>query len=98
VKVEVVPTRSDALSPVERGALLLDEHAPGWWQRIDLDTLDLSRSDQCVCSQAFGGGFEGWLEGERLFGTARDWVYDYGFHGFRQDEWVALIRAHWGEA
>ena len=36
---------------VERGAALLDEHAPGWENVIDLKTLNLSSCEACVCGQ-----------------------------------------------
>lgn len=36
---------------VERGARLLDEHFPGWWKRINLDTLRMNRCTQCVVGQ-----------------------------------------------
>lgn len=38
---------------VERGARWLDENFPGWEGRIDLDTLELSSSEQCICGQVF---------------------------------------------
>lgn len=39
----------------ERGAALLDARRPGWWQRIDLDRLDLSDTCDCVAGQISGG-------------------------------------------
>jgi hypothetical protein len=36
---------------VATGAAFLDEHDPGWWQRINLATLDLSRERHCVLGQ-----------------------------------------------
>jgi hypothetical protein len=36
---------------VARGAALLDEREPGWWQRIDLETLDLGAPCHCVLGQ-----------------------------------------------
>jgi hypothetical protein len=36
---------------VAAGAAFLDEHDPGWWQRIDLPTLDLSCESHCVLGQ-----------------------------------------------
>jgi len=41
---------------VAAGAAFLDEHDPGWWRpdverAIDLDELDLSRTDECVLGQ-----------------------------------------------
>ncbi len=39
---------------VANGAALLDEHLPGWHERIDLDTLDISSCDKCMLGQLFG--------------------------------------------
>jgi hypothetical protein len=36
---------------VAKGAAFLDEREPGWWQRIDLDTLDLMAPCLCVLGQ-----------------------------------------------
>lgn len=36
---------------VAKGAALLDEREPGWWQRIDLDTLDLKAPCRCILGQ-----------------------------------------------
>jgi hypothetical protein len=38
---------------VDRGAALLDEREPGWAEKIDLDTLDLSSSCGCVLGQLY---------------------------------------------
>lgn len=40
-----------AAEAVANGAQLLDEKLPGWWRTIDLETLNLSRCDLCVCGQ-----------------------------------------------
>lgn len=37
----------------DAGAAWLDEHRPGWWQRINLDTLDLGEPCRCVLGQEF---------------------------------------------
>lgn len=39
---------------VERGAALLDEKRPGWWQRIDLGRLDLAENCDCILGQLDG--------------------------------------------
>lgn len=39
------------LECAERGAELLDNRWPGWWQEIDLSRLDLSDSCNCVLGQ-----------------------------------------------
>lgn len=36
---------------VAAGAVFLDEHDPGWWQRIDLAVIDLGSPCCCVLGQ-----------------------------------------------
>ena len=45
----------DLRTRIERGAKLLDERAPGWRERIDLDRLDMGGCFDCVLGQLFGG-------------------------------------------
>jgi hypothetical protein len=40
---------------VAAGAAWLDANRPGWWQRINLATLDLGDPCRCVLGQDFGG-------------------------------------------
>lgn len=45
------------MSPKERvvkGATLLDEMEPGWYQKIDLVTLNLRNCFSCVIGQVYG--------------------------------------------
>lgn len=69
---------------VERGAALLDEKRPGWWQEIDLGTLDIRSTCGCILGQ-IGSllGDDGYLT---RFSTGLDAVRlevpqarDYGF-------------------
>jgi hypothetical protein len=39
---------------VNAGALWLDQHHPGWVDRINLDILDLYDCQKCVLGQMFG--------------------------------------------
>lgn len=43
----------------ERGALFLDEHRPGWAQKIRLGELDLRSNRKCVLGQLFGTFHDG---------------------------------------
>jgi hypothetical protein len=45
---------------VARGAALLDEREPGWWQRIDLSKLDLASTCRCVLGQLFSIADDNW--------------------------------------
>lgn len=38
---------------IERGALLLDSHLPGWYAEINLIDLDLRRDCGCILGQLF---------------------------------------------
>lgn len=40
---------------VARGVAWLDEHYPGWFKAIDLETLDVSKCDICVLGQVYSG-------------------------------------------
>ncbi len=37
-----------------RGADLLDDWIPGWYNRVNLDALDISDCDNCVLGQLYG--------------------------------------------
>jgi len=47
---------------VETGIDLLDSEAPGWVNCIDLDTLDMSTTGNCVLGQVYGDFFIGMAE------------------------------------
>lgn len=44
---------------VERGAALLDERAPGWATKVDLETFVLADCKRCVLGQVFFSYFNG---------------------------------------
>lgn len=52
-------TRPSAVIPgsAARGAAFLDEHVPGWADRIDLAALDLDSCTKCVLGQLFDGSY-----------------------------------------
>lgn len=39
---------------VERGALHLDEHIPGWANKINLERFQISSAENCVIGQLYG--------------------------------------------
>lgn len=47
-------TLENARTRVQRGAEYLDEHDPGWHQRVDTKTLELSNGAHCVLGQLHG--------------------------------------------
>lgn len=44
------------------GSAWLDEHRPGWVDRIDLETLDLGNGCHCVLGQEYHGFSSGLVE------------------------------------
>lgn len=42
------------LERVEKGAGFLDRHYPGWWQHMNLGTLDIASCQECVLGQVYG--------------------------------------------
>lgn len=60
---------------VAAGAAFLDEHDPGWDQRIDLDSLDLDHTCKCILGQAFADETE-WHN------RCYDSGYDYAVNRF----------------
>lgn len=59
---------------VRAGVSLLDEQVPNWWNRIDLDELDIGSCYNCVLGQLFGGFIKGWNSLRLKFN-----IEDYGF-------------------
>lgn len=51
---ETKPAEDDLDPRVLKGVLYLDEHYPGWANRINLRTFDLSQSENCVVGQLMG--------------------------------------------
>lgn len=87
---------------VAKGAAFLDERTPGWWQRIDLSSLDMDDADQCVFGQVCGPYHESAIE---IFGN--NWGAPAA-HGFNAEggertyaEWafeIAELDAEWRRA
>jgi hypothetical protein len=84
---------------VAAGAAWLDEHRPGWADRINLDELDLANPCKCVLGQEYGRfvlgddlildeGSESWMLG---FDVA-ELVQDGRYAGERYTELTAAWR------
>jgi hypothetical protein len=70
---------SDELAErVERGAALLDERRPGWWDEVDVGRLDFDSCEECVLGQLWGS----YGSGKKRLGL--DWrgATKLGFVGF----------------
>lgn len=56
---------------VAAGAAFLDEREPGWWQRIDLDRLEMASECRCVLGQLSTDVAPWWPDVVREFGLRR---------------------------
>lgn len=83
----------------ERGADLLDDMSPGWFNLVDLNTLEMSLFSTCVLGQVYG---EYGLGMESLgFDINNEVGARYGFHANRGEldynrlnaSWKALVKA-----
>lgn len=93
---------------VARGAALLDEKLPGWAERIDLATLELSSCYRCVLGQLFArhplpteNAFSPYGLGVVALALADERPSWYGFDGKDADslnvEWRRVIIKRRGE-
>ena len=59
---------------VRRGAELLDRVHPGWREKIQIDTLDISSTRHCILGQLYGSYSEGLNAVGRVW-TGRHWGF-----------------------
>lgn len=90
---------------VARGVALLDEKHPGWWERIDVDRLNLRSGCNCVLGQTWDGDYAGsstaymhHLDALLPEESYRD--YEFGFDaeaedGEEQDDEYDALTAEW---
>jgi len=76
---------------VARGAALLDERIPGWWQRINLPELDMRCN--CIIHQLFNGSYLRAVEDDLGLPNGADDT-DHGFL-WRSDSEVRALDAEW---
>jgi hypothetical protein len=81
---------------IERAADLLDQTAPGWDRRIDLDALDMSHSRYCIIGQIHGSYYSGLA---KIDGEAQERPAAFGFmtwgretFGTLTDKWRDYLR------
>jgi hypothetical protein len=84
---------SEITKRVERGAALLDEKRPGWWQGIDLDRLDISSCSDCIAGQIGGGNYLIGAEGAGLWTWEEDVAHGFGAEAASFAEYGALTAA-----
>lgn len=77
---------------IKAGMALLDEKAPGWREKIDLEELDLGECHACILGQVFGH----YNAGKRALAEADNEPVRYGFdcHPTNYD----LLTQAWKEA
>lgn len=79
-------------SAMRESVALLDRFAPDWFNRVNLDTLDMMSSTDCVLGQVFANqGSNGWMHGLRLFRQVVPNFDDVAFANWHET-WVAVIR------
>jgi hypothetical protein len=96
-------TRAEARQRVERGAALLDEKSPGWREKVDPETLEMSSGCGCILGQVYGdymGGLHrlasNWWEvadtrlGFMVDGESDNDIADYVI---LQNAWLELLGA-----
>lgn len=74
---------------VEAGIAFMDKHLPRWRNRVDVDSLDLMDTCDCVLGQIFGS----YADGLELLGLDKAGGRRLGFHALPGRSWVALTRA-----
>lgn len=97
-------TSEDFISQtVAAGAQLLDEKIPDWYQRIDLDTLNMADPCNCICGQLSDDGdwtpvvdFLSGINSETYIDSdMKAWtrfVSEHGFFSSTHDSWVVAIK------
>lgn len=95
----------DAVTRVANGVAWLDRTTPGWPILVDLETLELTNSDQCIAGQVFRHQAEtshiartGYSLLMALYGA--QWCVDHGFAGpwsEVREQWIAVIEARFSE-
>lgn len=87
----------DVAERVASGAALLDEKRPGWWREIDLATLDIGDTCNCVVGQLIGGSARRRLDGlPAVTGSFEyaPWPWKFGMNGDPESltaEWKRVI-------
>ncbi len=73
-----------------RGAAVLERAKPGSVAQLDVDTLDIARSNNCALGQIYGGYGEGLTIVGRLMDTS---ITSYGFNGINADDNAELTKS-----
>jgi len=79
---------NDLHARVKRGAALLDQHYPGWAEKINQKTLDMISSCRCILGQLYG---DFWTGKAHLFSEGHDKAIRHTKYHERWLGWVDLI-------
>lgn len=81
-------------SDVRKGASVLDKMCPGWFDRIDVDRIDMTSWDDCILGQLYGVFHTGLreldLHDASLFGFICGSTWDCTCHELK-DPWIVEI-------
>lgn len=91
----------DIYTRVVRGATLLDQKAPGWYNRINMFDLDIASCSRCILGQLYSGiptelnFIDRYYNGESALGiTSRTEAAYYGFWSAycmcKSEEWMLI--------
>lgn len=92
-----MPTQAEYEARMQKGIELLDVQFPEWWEKINLDTLDIASGTMCMTAQSYGiktGEDPYWTKGADMFGldpygegegSNYENVSDYIGHGFNSE-------------
>jgi hypothetical protein len=76
------------------GAAFLDEKRPGWWQLINLGTLDLQDGCTCIGGQLAGAG-QLYVHFVTELGLSYSDEIEYGFDGDEDGSEYEALTAAW---
>ena len=82
---------------VARGAALLDQHMPGWENKVNLNILDIGLMDDCILGQCYGRYWDG-ARALKVFGRSSaslgfDAGDNKGDYELLTEAWAQLIEA-----
>lgn len=81
---------------VLRGAAFLDQTKPEWYTLVDIDTLEMGSSANCVAGQVFADEVSGdlWDGYDYLYHKhGGQWLIDHAFVFSGREEWIEQIQA-----
>lgn len=76
---------------VQHGTEFLNENLPGWYQRINLDSLGILDEKKCILGQLFGS----YGEGRDALGLNLSDAIAYGFSFMAQSDTVEKRNQEW---